>query len=219
MSPKQKIVLAIVLILLVALSLIVVFSEQFASMGADDPLSRVACLGDSITEMSGYPEQLQQLLGNGSVVGNFGVSGSTVSLNGDQPYYYEPAYHRVRSFAPTTIIIMLGTNDAHNKTYEQINNFVSDYEHIITHLQGLGAKPKIYLALPPPVFENTLGVNWDDYKDGVVLRIREVAQEMNLTLIDVYTPLLDHSADFPDGVHPSSNAASIIANTVYDAIR
>jgi lysophospholipase L1-like esterase len=219
MSPKRKIILAISIILLVTLSLIVVFSEQFFSMGSNERLARIACLGDSLTEISGYPEELQQLLGEGSVVGNFGVSGATVNLNSNQPYFYEPVYHRVRNFAPTTIIFMLGTNDAHDDTYEEINHFVADYENMISHMQSLSTKPKIYIVLPPPVFENDLGVNWNAYADGVVSGVRQVASNLNLTLIDAYTPLLEHADFFPDGLHPDGHAAAIMTRTIYEAIR
>ena len=60
---------------------------------ADGKLARVACLGDSITEITGYPADLQTLLGNNSIVGNFGVSGATVDFNTDKPYFFEPAFH------------------------------------------------------------------------------------------------------------------------------
>jgi hypothetical protein len=55
-------------------------------------LAKVACMGDSITEVSGYPEDLQKLLGNNSVVGNFGVRGATVSFGSVNPYYFTEEY-------------------------------------------------------------------------------------------------------------------------------
>ena len=85
MNTKRKTILAVsIAIIVIALSLIVVvFSENLASNSADDKLARVACLGDSITQMTGYPADLQTLLGNSSVVGNFGVSGATVNFNSE----------------------------------------------------------------------------------------------------------------------------------------
>ena len=136
MKPKRKTILAVIMaIIVIALSLIVVvFSENLARNSADGKLARVACLGDSITEITGYPADLQTLLGNNSIVGNFGVSGSTVNFNTDTPYYFQPAFHDAETFEPTTVIIMLGTNDARTDTYQQINSFVADYERIInTH--------------------------------------------------------------------------------------
>ena len=42
---------------------------------------RVACVGDSITQITKYTADLQAELGSNYTVGNFGVSGSTVSLS------------------------------------------------------------------------------------------------------------------------------------------
>ena len=79
MKTKRKTILAVsIAILVISLSLVVVFSENFPRTSdiSDNKLARVACLGDSITQMTGYPADLQTLLGNSSIVGNFGVSGS-----------------------------------------------------------------------------------------------------------------------------------------------
>ena len=93
MNPKTKRILAVsIACLILALSLIVVYSQNLASTSGDYKLARVACVGDSITEKTGYPADLQTLLGNNSVVGNFGVSGSTVAFNTSEPYYFEPEF-------------------------------------------------------------------------------------------------------------------------------
>ena len=55
---------------------------------------RIACLGDSITfgaliddrEHSSYPAWLNEHLGEGSLVRNFGVGGATMLLAADKPY-------------------------------------------------------------------------------------------------------------------------------------
>jgi lysophospholipase L1-like esterase len=220
MKTKRKTILAVsIAILVITLSLIVVFSENLASTSADDKLARVACLGDSITQMTGYPADLQTLLGNSSVVSNFGVSGSTVNFNSSEPYYYEHAFHNAKAFEPTTVIIMLGTNDAHADVYPQVNDFVADYERIIASIQALNSKPQIFLVEPPPIFNNTLGVNGTSYAQGIIPRIQEVASQLGLPIIDVYTPLLNHSEYFSDGVHPNSAGAQVIANIIYKALK
>jgi acyl-CoA thioesterase I len=219
MKSKTKIILAsCIVVVLVALSLMVVYSEYVSSMSTDGKLARVACLGDSITQETSYPADLQALLGNGSTVGNFGETGATVNVNSDIPYYYDPAFHRVRSFAPTTVVIMLGTNDAHDSTYTLIDDFVSNYTKILTRIENYGSKPQIYVVIPPPVFNNTLGVNATAYVEGVIPRIQQVAKQLDLPTIDVYTPLLNHPEYFPDGLHPNGDGAKIIADTIYKAI-
>ena len=56
------------------------FRKSRSQSNVNEKLVRVACLGDSITNMTGYPEDLQKLLGNNSLVGNFGVIGATVNF-------------------------------------------------------------------------------------------------------------------------------------------
>jgi len=222
MNAKRKsIIIVPVVVLLVALSLTVVFSENLATRAVNDPsskLTRVACLGDSITNSTGYPEQLQSLLGNGSVVGNFGVNGATVNLNSNNPYYYDLTYRDARNFLPTTVIIMLGTNDARSDNYQKISTFTANYERLLNRTQRWNSTQQIFLVIPPPIFNNTLDLNSTSYVNGVIPRIRQIASDLGLPLIDVYTPLIDHPEYFPDGVHLNSQGAQIIANTIYQAI-
>jgi lysophospholipase L1-like esterase len=144
MNAKRKSILIVpVVVLLVALSLTVVFSENLAAHIVNDPsnkMTRVACLGDSITNSTGYPEQLQSLLGNGSVVGNFGVNGATVNLNSNNPYYYDLTYRDARNFLPTTVVIMLGTNDARSDNYQKISTFTANYERLLNRTQQGNSK-------------------------------------------------------------------------------
>ncbi|MCW4007966.1 MAG: GDSL-type esterase/lipase family protein [Candidatus Bathyarchaeota archaeon] len=219
MNRKRKCLLAVSILLLVtALVLLAFFSGNRANESANLKLAHVACLGDSITESSGYPEYLQALLGANSVVGNFGVSGATVSFNSYKPYYFEAAFERAKRFEPTTVIIMLGTNDARTDYYQQIDNFVTDYTRIINSLQALSSKPQIFLVKPPPIFNNAYDLNGTSFVEGVLSRIEQVAKTLGLPVIDVYTPLANHPEYFPDGVHPNTEGAQIIANTVYNAI-
>jgi lysophospholipase L1-like esterase len=219
MKTKRKTILAVsIAILVIALSLVVVFSENLASTGADVKLARVACLGDSITNMTSYPADLQALLGKNSVVGNFGYNGATINFNSDRTYYFSDEFHNARSFLPTTVIIMLGTNDARINVNQQINRFIGDYEHMISRIENFSSAPQIFLVVPTPIFNNTLDLNSTILTEQVIPLIQQVANSLDLRLIDVYTPLLNHPEYFPDGVHPNSEGAQIIADTIYDAI-
>ncbi len=173
MNTKRKsIIIVPVVVLLVALSLTVVFSEILAtystSYSSNDKLARVACLGDSITNITGYPEQLQALLGKESVVGNFGVNGATVNLNSNNPYYYDLTYRDARNFLPTAVIIMLGTNDARSDNYQKIGSFISNYERLLNRTQRWNSTQQIFLVIPPPIFNNTLDLNSTSYVNGVI---------------------------------------------------
>ncbi len=187
-----------------------------------DKLARVACMGDSITEISGYPEDLQALLGNDSVVGNFGVAGATVNFASVNPYYFHEQYPEAIDFQPSTIVLMLGTNDARADTYGLIENFTQDYEEIIRGLQTSvnSSKAQIYLVKPPPMLENDLNFSSTNLAEGVIPRIEAIAEKLNLPIIDLYTPLLNHPEYYlGDGVHLNSEGAKAIANIIYEAIK
>jgi lysophospholipase L1-like esterase len=220
-SKSKRIILVAAAILVVALSLTVVFSEILASNTVNTKVARIACMGDSITEITGYPEDLQILFGNSSVVGNFGISGATVNLRSNQPYYYENAYINARNFLPTTVIIMLGTNDARTDNYAKIVNFTANYDRVInrTRTARWNSTQQIILVVPPPLFDNNLDLNGTFFAEEVVPRIHQVAIDMKVPLIDVYIPLKDLPEYFPDGVHPNPDVAKLIAKIIYDAIK
>jgi lysophospholipase L1-like esterase len=215
---KKKIFAVGIAVILLSLSLVVVYSEM--SKGSDKTvnLTRVACVGDSITELSGYPEDLQTLLGDKSNVTNFGASGSTVVFTSVKPYIFQEEYYRAWAFQPTTIIIMLGTNDARTDVYPDINRFVSDYERIISQFQALKSNPQIFLVNPPPVFDNDLNITISDLLQGVIPAIDQVANDTGLPLIDIYTPLLNHPEYFVDGVHLNTAGGQYIANIIAEKI-
>ena len=217
-KKRQSLLVVSIILLLTTVGVLAIFLENQESKSVNLKLARVACLGDSITEDSGYPAYLQELLGNDSVVGNFGASGATVSFSSYKPYYFEPAFSRAKRFEPTTVIIMLGTNDARADYYQQINNFVADYTRILNSIQTLESKPRIFLVKPPPIFNNTFYLNGTSFVEGVLPRIEQVASTLGLPTIDVYTPFVNHPEYFPDGVHPNRDGAQIIANIVYRAI-
>ena len=179
---------------------------------------RVACVGDSITEGSGYPYKLRLLLGSDYVVGNFGVSGSTVSLNSTKPYMNESKFQDAIDFHPDIVIIMLGTNDANTAIIQNEDSFETDYSKLVSAFEQLDGKQLIWVVKSPPIFTNNSSYN-NSYLEGNVLpQIDQLADQMNLPTVDVYNALGNHSDFFMDGVHPDDNGASLIALNVYDAI-
>lgn len=201
-------------ILAVSVTLIVVFSETLKGSP-----TRVACIGDSITEMNSYPADLQDLLGDSYFVGEFGAGGSTVLIDTSNPYIYTKAFLRAKAFLPDIVVIMLGTNDARLDNYQSIDNFVADYEQLVREVQALESYPKIYLVKPPPIFHNDLSLSNAHLLDGVIPGIEQVAKNLGLHAIDVYTPLVGHFDYFmEDGVHPNNKGASVIATEIYNAI-
>jgi acyl-CoA thioesterase I len=228
MNKNRKRVLAIsALIIIVALSFVVFLSQNVESSPSNKvnklDLSRIACMGDSITNNTNYPQDLQALLGSNSTVGNFGYSGAAVNFYSDRAYYFSDSYKDARAFQPNIVIIMLGTNDARTNLNDEIVNFKINYEYMIQHMingtRPFISQPQIFLVIPPPVFQNNLNLTISIYTEQIIPKIRQVANDFGLPIIDVYTPMVNHPEYFLDGVHPNVQGAKIIAETIYQSIK
>ena len=217
-KSKSRLLLAGAAVFIITFSLVALFFGYTIIQKVPGSPIRIACIGDSITEISNYPEDLQAMLGSNYVVGNFGVSGSTVLLGTNRPYMAQTRFLDAKKFSPDIVIILLGTNDAKESFFGSIENFSSQYKLLITQFQLLPSKPAIWLAYPPPVYPNEIGVNNQNIFEGVIPRIAQVADELGLPTIDVYTALTGHAEYFIDGVHPNHDGAYLIASTVYYAI-
>lgn len=143
---------------------------------------KIGCVGDSITagaHSSGaahtYPSVLQANLdakyGEGVYeVTNLGACGSTMTKNGDSPYWQRDQYTTLTASDWDIVTIMLGTNDAKDPSsghaYQNWNHdcggpdatttsgcsFAEDYADMISVVAGLG-DPKIYVMTPPPLMQ------------------------------------------------------------------
>jgi acyl-CoA thioesterase-1 len=215
MNKKKLMLLAIGLAILIAS--LGVASCYILSVGNKDKI-RVACVGDSITGGTEYPADLWNLLGANYMVGNFGASGSTASLDSWTPYMNEIAFQDAKEFKPDIVIIMLGTNDANPLITPNNGSFVEGYEKLVAEFQSLSTKPQIYLVKPPPVLTHGTGPNAEYFVSTLIPRIEQVANRTNLPIIDVYSALVNNADFFPDGVHPNGEGAKLIANEIYKAV-
>jgi acyl-CoA thioesterase-1 len=204
---------ALVVVILMASLTALFFDTQQASATT----VRVACVGDSITKDTTYTDVLSGMLGANYTVENFGVGRTTVSLQFNKPYMNQSAFQEAQNFNPDIVVIMLGTNDAY-LSEEQRSNFTNDYQALISSFQSLPSNPQIYIAVPPPVFNNTMGLPSAVLDNEVIPLVNQTATNLNLPTIDVYTPLLGTPQDFKDGVHPNSWGSEVIASEVYNAI-
>jgi acyl-CoA thioesterase-1 len=178
---------------------------------------RVACVGDSITSDSEYTDLLSTMLGDNYTVENFGVGRTTVSLQFNKPYMNQPAFQDAQRFNPDIVVIMLGTNDAY-LSEQQRSNFIDDYKALIASFQSLQSTPEVYIAVPPPVFNNTMGLPATVLDNDVVPLVSQTATDLGLPTIDVRTPLLGYPEDFKDGVHPNIIGSQVIASEIYNAV-
>jgi acyl-CoA thioesterase I len=203
--------------LLSVISMSIFLTSLAGEANAQGPI-RVACVGDSITQYSGYPADLQALLGENYTVGNFGVSGSAVSLQADKPYMRQPAFWEALDSQPDIIVIMLGTNDANVQTYQDVNNFSTNYAKLISQFLLLPGDQKIVIVEPPPILENNLNLTETNLYSGIIPQIEKVANDLSLPTVNVHTALGNYTEYFGDGVHPNGEGANLIANQISSAI-
>jgi len=219
MNEKTRRRLNLLLIAIMATSIIgVVFVYKQAQTTNSPRVIKVACVGDSITANFGYPETLQELLGKNYLVGNYGLGGTTVNLDGETPYMYEPIFREAKESQPDIVIIMLGTNDAHPDLHKYNGSFVNDYITLVDAFQNLGSKPQIWIVKSPPIVDNGTGLSSEFLIQNILPKTEEVAQRTGLPLIDAYTLLLGKPEYFIDGVHPTFEGSMLIADEVYKAI-
>ena len=219
MNNKKVMLLAIALTILALSSGAAAFYMSILNKNNSDSKIRVACVGDSITGGTQYPADLWMLLGSANyTVGNFGVGGSTASLDSWNPYINNSAFQDSKEFKPNIVIIMLGTNDANPLIRRGNGSFVNDYVKLVTEFQELSSKPKIFIVKPPPIFSNGTTPSAEYFKNNVIPQIEQVANQTNLPIIDVYSALTNYSEFFHDGVHPDEQGAKLIANEIYNTI-
>ncbi len=189
---------------------------------------RVACLGDSITEGAGtsdpvresYPAQLAALLGSGYEVRNFGKGGATLLDVGDLPYRSLPHFAKACAFNPDIIVIGLGTNDSKPQNWQYRDKFTANYVSIIRQLRALPSNPRIFICQPMPAWPPSgWGISPEVIERELHPMIAEIARAEAVGLIDLFAPMRDQHGLTPDHVHPNTDGAAILAQTVARAIR
>ena len=176
---------------------------------------RVACVGDSLTRGTEYTLFLWDHLGAGYIISDFGVGGTTVSTTSEKPYVNQSAFQLAQSFQPNVVIIMLGTNDAGlNQSTEA---FKADYTALIRTFQALPTKPAVFVVQPPPIANSTILSN-GRLVGTLIPAIAEVAAQTGATLVDAYTPMLNHESTYTDGVHFNADGAKVVADAIYASL-
>jgi lysophospholipase L1-like esterase len=196
------------------------------SVSSSNEATKVACIGDSITfghgindrETNSYPAQLGALLGDAYQVKNFGVSGSTMLKQGNKPYWKQKQFQAAQDFEPDLVVIKLGTNDMKARNWKFKADYKADYIDMIRTFQGLPSQPDVLICYPAPVFR-TKG----DFKDSIVREeliplVDEVSHDAGVRVIDLYQPLAEKPELSRDGLHPNVAGATVMAETVADAI-
>lgn len=174
-----------------------------------DRVIKVACVGDSITHGTddrthpSYPAYLQDILGDGYEVGNFGVGGTTLmsSDNITAAYTLKEMYQPSLDFNPDVVIIMLGTNDSGAYAFKRFDQyFDSDYQALINTYKALPSNPKIILATSPYLVGVEHTVN-----EVIVPHQRELFTKLDGVdgVVDIYDWSEGRYYLYTDGVHYS----------------
>lgn len=186
---------------------------------------RWSTIGASITEGSGYPAKLQGLLGPAFKVENEGVSGCTLLKKGDFPYWTKGKFGQTFAFKPDIVSVDLGGNDAKPQNWDaHKNEFIGDYFAMIDTLGRISTKPLVLPCTPQPSFQRNgqwpFGINNIVIRDEINPKMKQIAQDRKLELVDTYTPQqnLDLTSD---GVHPdpAKAGADSIAAAIYRTFR
>ena len=191
-------------------------------------MKKVACVGDSITwgftivnrSKYSYPAVLQQLLGEGFEVRNFGHNDAAARFDAETPYVRKRVYRESLEWEPDIVILMLGTNDTKPWNWNP-EVFRRDYARIVDSYLALPSHPKVVLVAPIRIFRvinmPILVLNPDVLEEGVRPAIRETGEEKGLPVVDLYS-LFDSARYCRDGIHPQRHGARMLAETLFREI-
>lgn len=190
--------------------------------------AKVVCVGASITygafipqrETNSFPGQLQQLLGEDYEVVNYGVNSTTMSRNGNYPYWKTDQYRQALQSMPDIVFIDLGANDSKLLNRNKLDDLKQDSKDMITSFQELPSHPRVILLLPIVSFvTDTTGI-WDSVISGTITpKLRGAAYEKQVELIDMRPLLVNHPEMLPDQIHPDAAGSAIMARRLYQVIK
>ena len=230
----EAIIVIAATVILAAIIIILMFC--FGLMSGYHPIKKpkngeikVACVGDSITygcmvanrNKNHYPDVLNKLLGDNYCVANFGYSDRTAIKTGNHPYTAEKLYQQSLDFRPDIVVIMLGSNDSKKCNWDK-EKYVKDYGEIIDSYINLDSAPKVYVMTPPPAFKVGINVLYGIREDVIANEIRpaviQLAQDKQISCIDLHEIFKDKKHLFADGVHPNVKGCRLLAQEVHKAI-
>lgn len=226
MKKFLKVLVSMVLLLVLAAGIFL--GVMIYSMGDPKPLVsgegdyKIICVGDSITYGQGvlgargrdsYPAILSEITGATTV--NYGLCNRTLLSSGNFPYKNEHHYADSLEEDANAVIIMLGSNDS-KPEYWNKEAFIEEYTQLVRSYREMPTIPVVYVMIPPAVFVEQDGTNCDNDTVGGELAdaIRQVASELSVTVIDLYSLTADHPEWFSDGLHPNAEGNRAIAEEI-----
>jgi MYXO-CTERM domain-containing protein len=220
----------------------------YAQSAAAAPI-KVACAGEHTTHsdiypsaretqpvgMQEYPRMLQDLMGAGYDVRNFGDCCASIvqgyPSSETHPYISGGNYKNSVSFAPDVVVI--GSWGRHDwglscktacSTFT-VAKFQTDYETLVKAYLALKPAPKVYCSTPIPILNGADGPDNGLKTSPVSDVIRAVATKYNLPIIDLYSAFLGHPEFYrqkplndAEGEHASDAGMHKMAELVHAAL-
>ncbi len=190
---------------------------------------KIVCIGDSITyglgvefrrTFSTYPYMLSKILGKKYKIFNYGASSRTLLSTGNHPYKKTSFIEKSLSQNPDIVIIMLGSNDSKAINWNA-KKYKEEYLKLVKTYKILLKNSKIYIMTPPKAFikvKNDKSIQNKVIRDEICPIIREIADEANINIIDLYNFTKKRPQWFFDGIHPNRKGNLFIANYIANII-
>ena len=196
---------------------------------------KIACVGDSITFRHGfedapennYPTVLQELLGEGYEVKNFGESGTCVQVETDCAYMEQTVYQESLLYDADILILMLGTNDSKAWNWKGEAAYKEAYIHLLEQYTQKETSPKVYIGISPKAYyindktsgSAEFGIEPENV-DKIIKIQKEIADYYGYEVIDIYEATSEHPEWLEtDGIHPTLEGAKGIAEVIKEAIK
>ncbi len=237
---KSKVFMIVLLVIIIgaALLFLYMFTNGLSGIRVNPSYKegqiKVALVGDSVTYghsvknwiKNSYPALLSDMLGEDYCVKSYGVSGSTVQNDGDQPYNITKAYSWSYDYESDILVLMMGSNDSKPENWQGTEKFKAEYLNLIDYYNNREKAPVIILCTPPTAYfpeGKREGLTNYDIQPAIVEEVadivRDIAREKQLALIDINT-MTENRRDLfgKDSVHPNNDGAELIAKSVYSQI-
>ena len=202
-------------------------------------LTRIACLGDSITkgtgssgDENGWPKRLQSSLGSDYEVLNFGRGGRTMVDFEGRFYQDTDEWDDALDSKADIVTISLGTNDAKvPEIWPEILDveelYVETFKEMIETVRDEISDVKVYVLIPVP--QLAVDDDWEDpsiINDRLPALVAQVAEETGAGLIDLRNGFdvgcceetFANPTLFDDNIHPNDAGYTVIAGTVMDGL-
>lgn len=209
-----------VFLLVVMISYLPVFAANKKTIKDIKKYENIVFFGDSITEY--YP--IEEIYGDLPVVksGKAGYKTTDVMDKLDDMVY---------KYNPTSVYILLGTNDIIDNKEENKKSAITNLKTIIKDIKKNKKKVNIYVESLLPINKSLdptrfrVGNRSNEMIQDINTELKKICEEEGYTYIDMYNELIDEDGDFSedytdDGLHPNdlgyAAMTRILLTYIYD---